>query len=81
MIVSKDKTYAVFILMKILAKGSDFYPFIKLKGLNPSKYYFIKDMGTFKGDVLMNVGLRFSKKMKDFEMQCFIIEEVCEGAM
>ncbi len=81
MVVSKDKKRAVFILMKVLAKGNDVYPFVKLKGLDSNKYYFIKDMGTFKGDVLMNVGLRFSRKMKDFETQCFIIEEVCGGAM
>ena len=76
MVVSKDKSRAVFIIMKILAKGSDAYPFVKLKGLDKEKYYFIADMGTFKGDVLMNAGLRFPKDMKDFETKCFIIEAV-----
>ena len=75
MVVSKDKTRAVFIIMKILAKSNDCYPFVKLKGLSPDKYYFIKDVGTFKGDVLMNVGLRFPKNMKDFETKCFVLEE------
>ncbi len=78
MVVSKDKNRAVFILMKILAKGNDSYPFVKLKGLNSDKYYFIKDMGTFKGDILMNVGLRFPKNMKDFETKCFMLEAVEE---
>ena len=76
MVVSKDKSRAVFIIMKMLAKGSDAYPFVKLKGLDKEKYYFIADMGTFKGDVLMNAGLRFPKDMKDFETKCFIIESV-----
>ena len=76
MVVSKDKTRAVFILMKILAKGSDSYPFVKLKGLNSDKYYFIKDMGMFKGDILMNAGLRFPKNMKDFETKCFVLQAV-----
>jgi biopolymer transport protein TolQ len=67
MVVSKDKTRAVFIIMKILAKCNDVYPFVKLKGLDKDKYYFIADMGTFKGDILMNIGLRFTKNMKDFE--------------
>ena len=73
MVVSKDKSRAVFIIMKILAKGSDAYPFVKLKGLDPDKYYFIADMGTFKGDVLMNTGLRFPKNMQDFETKCFTL--------
>ena len=76
MVVSKDKSRAVFIIMKILAKGSDVYPFVKLKGLDSDKYYFIKDMGVFKGDVLMNAGLRFPKNMKDFETKCFMITAV-----
>ena len=76
MVVSKDKMRAVFMIMKIMAKGSDAYPFIKLRGLNPDKYYFIKDMGTFKGDILMNAGLRFPKNMKDFETKCFTLESV-----
>ena len=76
MVVSKDKTRAVFILMKILAKGNDAYPYVKLKGLDKDKYYSIADMGTFKGDVLMNVGLRFPKNMKDFETKCFTLEVV-----
>ena len=76
MVVSKDKTRAVFILMKLFAKGNDNYPFIKLKGLDKDKYYSIKDVGTFKGDVLMKAGLPFPKNMKDFETKCFTIEEV-----
>ena len=65
---------AVFIIMKILARCNDAYPFVKLKGLDKDKHYCIKDMGTFKGDVLMNIGLRFPKNMKDFETKCFMIE-------
>lgn len=76
MVVSKDKTRAVFILMKILAKGNDPYPFVKLRGLDKDKYYFIADMGSFKGDILMNIGLRFPKNMKDFETKCFTLEAV-----
>ena len=76
MVVSKDKNHAVFILMKILAKGNDTYKFIKLKGLNSEKYYSIKEIGVFKGDVLMNVGLRFPKDMKDFETICFTLKTV-----
>jgi alpha-galactosidase len=76
MVVSKDKTRAVFILMKILAKGNDHYPFVKLRGLDKDKYYFIADVGTFKGDVLMNIGLRFPRNMKDFETKCFTLEAV-----
>ena len=76
MVVSKDKTRAVFILMKFFAKGNDSYPFVKLKGLNPDTYYSIQDMGTFKGDVLMNVGLRFPRNMKDYETKCFMLEAV-----
>jgi alpha-galactosidase len=76
MVVSKDKKRAVFIIMKILAKGNDNYVFVKLKGLDKDKYYSIADMGTFKGDVLMNVGLGFPKNMKDFETKCFTIEAV-----
>jgi alpha-galactosidase len=76
MVVSKDKTRAVFIIMKLLAKCNDAYPFVKLKGLDKDKYYFIADMGTFKGDVLMNIGLRFPKNLKDFETKCFTIEAV-----
>ena len=76
MVVSKDKSRSVFIIMKILAKGSDAYPFVKLKGLAPDKYYFIADMGTFKGDILMNAGLRFPKNRKDFETKCFMITAV-----
>ena len=78
MVVSKDKTRAVFIIMKILAKCNDIYPFVKLKGLDKDKCYFIADMGTFKGDILMNIGLRFPKNMKDFETKCFTIEAVEE---
>ena len=76
MVVSKDKSRAVFVIMKLFAKGNDAYPFVKLQGLDKDKYYFIKDMGTFKGDVLMNVGLRFPRNMKDFETKCFTIEVV-----
>ncbi len=76
MVVSKDKTRAVVILMKILAKGNDGYLFIKLKGLDSDKYYIIADMGTFKGDILMNVGLRFPNDMKDFETKCLVVNAV-----
>jgi alpha-galactosidase len=76
MVVSKDKMRAVFIIMKMFAKCNDVYPFVKLKGLDKHKYYSIEGMGTFKGDVLMNVGLRFPKNMKDFETKCFTIEAV-----
>ena len=78
MVVSKDKTRAVFIIMKILAKCNDAYPMVKLKGLDESKYYSVGDMGTFKGDILMNIGLRFPKNMKDFETKCLMIESVEE---
>ena len=76
MVVSRDKARAVFILMKILAKGSDYYPFVKLKGLDADKYYEIKDMGVYKGDTLMNVGLRFPKDLRDFETRCFTLNVV-----
>ena len=76
MVVSKDKTRAVFIIMKLFAKCNDAYPIVKLKGLNKDKYYSIAGIGTFKGDVLMNVGVRFPKNMKDFETKCFTIETV-----
>ena len=78
MVVSKDKTRAVFIIMKILAKCNDAYPMVKLKGLDGDKYYSVGDMGTFKGDILMNIGLRFPKNMKDFETKCLTIECVEE---
>ena len=76
MVVSKDNSRAVFVIMKLFAKGNDSYPFVKLKGLDKDKYYFIKDVGTFKGDVLMKVGLRFPRNMKDVETKCFTVEVV-----
>ena len=76
MVVSKDKMRAVFIIMKLFAKCNDAYPIVKLKGLEEDTYYSIADVGTFKGDVLMNVGIRFPKNMKDFETKCFTIEAV-----
>jgi alpha-galactosidase len=78
MVVSKDKARAVFIIMKILAKGSDSYPFVRLKGLDENSYYEVGDMGIFKGDVLMNAGLRFSNTMKDFETKGFMIHKIVQ---
>lgn len=71
MVVSQDKEQAVFILMKMSAKANDSYPYIKLKGLDADKSYQIDGMGIYSGRVLMNVGLRFSNVLKDFETITF----------
>lgn len=76
MVVSKDKKKAVFVLMKILAKANDAYPFIRLKGLDETTEYEIEGWGTFRGDVLMNVGLRLPKNLTDFETRCFTLNAV-----
>ena len=76
MVVSKDKTTALFILMKIMAKAGDAYPYIKFKGLDENKYYEVENFGVFKGDVLMNAGLRFFCNMRDFETVCLKIKEI-----
>ena len=76
MVVSKDKSKAVFILMKILAKANDSYPYVKLKGLEQDKYYDVEGFGVFKGDVLMNAGLRFFCNMHDFETVCLRLKVV-----
>ena len=73
-VVSKDKTKAAFILMKILAKANDAFPYVKLKGLESDKYYSVEGLGVFKGDVLMNAGLRFSNTLKDFETVCLRLQ-------
>lgn len=74
--VSQDKEQAVFVLMKMSAKANDSYPYIKLKGLDADKIYEIEGMGTYSGRVLMNVGLRFSNTMGDYETVCFSVKAI-----
>ena len=72
MVVSKDKKKAAFVLMKISAFATDFYPIIKLKGLNPDYEYEVNGK-LYGGDVLMNVGLKFPNNLKDYETVSLIL--------
>lgn len=71
-VVSKDKKKSALILMKKSAFTTDFYPIIKLKGLNPDYEYEINGK-IYGGDVLMNVGLKFKNNLKDCETVSLVL--------
>ena len=56
--VSPDKTEAVFMLTRALAKSGTNPPIVKLRGLDESKTYTIQETGeSYSGSELMNLGL------------------------
>ncbi len=56
--VSPDKTEAVFMLTRALAKSGTYPPLVKLRGLDGSKTYTVAETGeSYTGDELMNLGL------------------------
>ncbi len=77
-VVSKDKSRAVFVLMKKAAAANDSYPVIKLAGLKADSEYVITgdiwDGKAFGGDALMNAGLKFPNNLKDYETVCFTLD-------
>ena len=57
-IVSPDKTKALFLLVRERALPNTFPPLVKLKGLDPARIYTIRQTGeAFRGDELMTAGL------------------------
>lgn len=90
MIVSEDQREAIVGYYKILAKPNDKYYRIKLKGLNPEKFYHIKERGSnHYGDELMNIGIILAEDYTDrayeywqrelpgdFSSEIFVLKEV-----
>ena len=51
--------------------------FIRLKGLNPNKYYFNSlTNDVYKGDFYMNIGINISAPLKEGMTMLFAIKEV-----
>ena len=73
-VVAEDKRSAAFLLMKMSARTNDCYPRIRMQGLDENLTYRVEGFGDFRGDVLMNVGLKFSNDLKDFETVCFRLD-------
>ena len=56
--VSPDKTEAVFMLTRALAKSGTTPPIVKLRGLDETKVYTVQETGeSYSGSELMNLGL------------------------
>ncbi len=73
-VVAEDKRSAAFLLMKMSARTNDCYPRIRMQGLDENLTYRVEGFGDFRGDVLMNVGLKFPNDLKDFETVCFRLD-------
>lgn len=76
-IVSKDKNKVYLFASKILAEAQSKNPLVKLCGLIPDMIY--KDIKTgkiYKGDFLMNRGIKINYKIQDFATEIRLFESV-----
>ncbi len=75
--VSKDKKNSAAVYVMSLCQAEQPGKFLRLKGLDPEKDYFVQPLGiTVGGDLLMNAGIPIKKHMSDFESLLFEITQV-----
>ena len=78
LIVSKDRSKALFTLVKLLNMTNDERLTPRLPGLDPAASYLIEETGaTFHGDTLAEIGLPLEwAKMHDFDAAVFHLRRV-----
>ncbi len=78
-IVSPDKSRALFTYVT-MREHCRFYPFIKLRGLDPSRYYKNTQTGAIcSGALLMNAGIAIDKKAFKTGESCAILFEAVDN--
>lgn len=78
-VVSKDKSKAILVYYRRLGSVNNEISRIRMKGLNPDKKYFVKELNSaFYGETLMNVGIcvSFDWAEGDFATRKYHFEEV-----
>lgn len=60
--ISRDGSEAVLMVYQLLNRINNSVPPVRLQGLNPAATYTLESGDTYRGDTLMNVGLRFAWK-------------------
>ncbi len=75
MIVSKDKGRALVFAVQVTAKPNGKSRFLRLKGLDPQQMYRVEGR-TYRGNVLMNAGLRIPSVQGDARSRLIDVERV-----
>lgn len=75
-VVSKDKTEALYIFVRGMAKANDRTNFVRLKGLSSEKRYNVEGLEkVYSGDVLSKVGIPVELRNGDFESKLIYVSE------
>lgn len=74
--VSEDKSESLVNIVQTYAKANAPFLHVKLKGLNPEKYYKINgEERLYKGDALIKAGLPISSHKNDYQGMQFYLKE------